>query len=43
MSGSIQYGKGSMPLIQMTDFGPDAYRVKKPPSADPKQQLLLEA
>ena len=42
-AGAFQHGKGRMPFIQMTDFRMDAKRTKQPPSADPEEQLLLEA
>ena len=42
-AGAFQHGKGRMPFIQMTDFRMDAKRTKQSPSADPKEQFLLEA
>ena len=40
--GTFQYGKGRVPLIEMTDFRLNAQRAEQPPAADPQEQLLLE-
>ena len=41
-AGTFQHGKGRMPFIQMTDFRLEAKRTKQSPSADPKDQFLLQ-
>jgi hypothetical protein len=40
---TFQDGKRRVPLIQVTDLRLDPERAEQPPSADPEEQLLLEA
>ena len=42
-AGTFQDGKRRMPFVQVTDLRLDAKRAEQPPSADPKEQFLLEA